>query len=325
MKKFNIFSPFDGGSMGQQSLQKYLDPSQYNYFASEIEYGPMNVTNHHFPNTIQLGDVTKITGADLPKDIFLMMGGSPCQGFSIAGRKKGMVANGRVEITSLEQYMNMVSDGFIFDKKEQSQYLWDYVRIKRETNPHYTFLENVMMRGLNKKWEHLISKELELEPIRINSSLLTAQNRDRLYWTNIPKVTTPEDRNIKLGDIIEGAVAGFGERGILKKGVIKPGETKYHYPGTTRKDYKANCLTKGTRCAYYTDTTGNQHQLTIEQCEVLQGLPIGYTDVLGVCMTDRYKMLGNGWTVPVIEHIFSFIPEFQLEYKNKSVIFEDTI
>lgn len=307
MKKLNIFSAFDGGSMGQQSLQKYLNPSQYNYFASEIEYGPMNVANHNFPKTVQLGDITKITGADLPNDIFLMMGGSPCQGFSIAGRKRGMVGNGRVEITSLEQYMNMVSDGFIFDDKEQSQYFWDYVRIMREVNPQYTFLENVVMKGLNKKWEHLISKELELEPIRINSSLVTAQNRDRLYWTNIPGVTIPENRFIHISEVVPGAIGGAGSRGRLL-----PGNTKHTQYPTTRKDGKANCLTKGGTCRKYTDFAGVTHDLTVEQCEVLQGLPIGYTDVIGVTKTDRMKMLGNGWTVPVIEHIFSFIPEFEL-------------
>jgi site-specific DNA-cytosine methylase len=320
MKKLNIFSAFDGGSMGQQSLQKYLDPSQYNYYASEIEHGPMNVTNHNFPKTVQLGDITKITGADLPKDIFLMMGGSPCQGFSIAGRKKGMVANGRVEITSLEQYMNMVSDGFIFDKKEQSQYFWDYVRIWREVKPHYTFLENVVMKGLNKKWEYLISKELELEPIRINSSLLTAQNRDRLYWTNIPNVTLPENKFIHISEVVPGAVGGAGSRGRLLRG-----NTKHTQYATTRKDGKANCLTKGGTCRRYTDTSGVTHDLTVEQCEVLQGLPIGYTDVIGVTKTQRMDMLGNGWTVPVIEHIFSFIPEFHLEYNEKGVILAETI
>ena len=307
MKKLNIFSAFDGGSMGQQSLQKYLNPSQYNYFASEIEYGPMNVANHNFSNTVQLGDITKITRTTLPKDIFLMMGGSPCQGFSIAGRKKGMVGNGRVEITSLEQYMNMISDGFIFDKKEQSQYFWDYVRIMREVNPHYTFLENVVMKGMNKKWEYLISKELELEPIRINSSLVTAQNRDRLYWTNITGVTIPENKFIHISEVAPGAIGGAGSRGRLI-----PGNTKHTQYSTTRKDGKANCLTKGGTCRKYTDVAGVTHDLTIEQCEVLQGLPIGYTDVIGVTKTDRMSILGNGWTVPVIEHIFSFIPEFEL-------------
>jgi DNA (cytosine-5)-methyltransferase 3A len=325
MKKLNIFSAFDGGSMGQQSLQKYLNPSQYNYFASEIEYGPMNVANHNFPNTVQLGDITKITRTTLPKDIFLMMGGSPCQGFSIAGRKKGMVGNGRVEITSLEQYMNMVSDGFIFDKKEQSQYFWDYVRIMREVNPHYTFLENVVMKGMNKKWEYLISKELGLEPIRINSSLVTAQNRERLYWTNISGVTVPNDLNIMLSDVVQGAVNGYGKSGVAVKGEIKSGDKKYYYPGSVRKDFKANCLTKGGNRRKYVDTAGVVRELTVEHCEVLQGLPIGYTDVIGVTKTDRMDMLGNGWTVPVIEHIFSFIPEFHLEYNEKGVILAETI
>lgn len=300
----NIVSLFDGLSGGQISINKYLNPTEYKWFSSEIEYSSMNVTNHNFPQTVQLGDVSKITGTMLPKDIFMVMGGSPCTDLSIAGSKRGIV------MESLDEYLRLKNEGFKFEG--ESYLFWEYVRILEMTKPEYFFLENVNMTGKNRKWINVISDVLGVQPININSSLLTAQNRDRLYWTNIPGVTVPEDLNIKLGDIIEGAVSGFGKRGILKKGEIKPGEPKYYYPGSTRKDFKANCLTKTTNCAHYTDINGKQHKLSVNQCEVLQGVPVGYTDVIGVTETDRYKMLGNGWTVPVIEHIFSFIPEFEL-------------
>jgi DNA (cytosine-5)-methyltransferase 3A len=300
----NIISLFDGMSCGQIAINEYLSKDEYKWFASEIHYPSMNVTNHNFPQTVQLGDVSKITGTMLPKDVFMVMGGSPCTDLSIAGSKRGIV------METLDEYLKLKKEGFEF--KGESYLFWEFVRIVKMTKPKYFFLENVNMTGKNKKWIKVISDVLGVQPIRINSSLVTAQNRDRLYWTNIPGITTPEDRNIKLGDIIEGAVGGFGKRGVIKKGEIKPGEKKYYYPGSTRKDSKANCLTKGTRCAYYKDTTGNEHKLTIEHCEVLQGVPVGYTNVIGVCKTDRYAMLGNGWTVPVIEHLFSKIPEFEL-------------
>jgi DNA (cytosine-5)-methyltransferase 3A len=249
----------------------------------------------------------------LPKDIFMVIGGSPCQGFSIAGRKKGMVAIDdleTIEVTSLFQYMNLKESGFQFEG--ESYLFWEFIRLIKMTKPKYFLLENVLMKGQNKKWEKIISKELGVEPILINSSLITAQNRERLYWTNITGITIPEDLNIMLSDVVEGAVSGYGKSGVAIKGEIKPGDKKYYYPGSIRKDFKANCLTKGGNRRKYVDTTGVVHELTVEHCEVLQGVPVGYTDVLGVPATERHKMLGNGWTVPVIEHIFSFIPEFEL-------------
>ena len=307
----NIISAFDGMSCGQISINKYTQ--DYKWFASEVHYPSMNVTNHNFPKTVQLGDVSKITGTMLPKDIFMVVGGSPCQGFSIAGRKKGMVAIDdleTIEVTSLFQYMNLKESGFQFEG--ESYLFWEFIRLIKMTKPKYFLLENVLMKGQNKKWEKIISKELGVEPILINSSLLTAQNRERLYWTNIPGITIPEDLNIMLSDVVEGAVSGYGKSGVAIKGEIKPGGKKYYYPGTVRKDFKANCLTKGGNRRKYVDATGVVHELTVEHCEVLQGVPVGYTDVLGVPATERHMMLGNGWTVPVIEHIFSFIPEFEL-------------
>lgn len=304
-----IISLFDGKSCGQLALQKFLANLEYQYIASEIDRPAMNVTNHRFPKTRQVGDVRNFTGKDLKK-IFLLIGGSPCQNFSFAGNHKGMSTKENIQITSLEKYLELKNKGFEFEG--QSYLFWEFVRVLRETKPKYFLLENVKMA---KKWENIISNELGVRPIHINSNLLTAQNRDRLYWTNIPGIGVPEDKGILLGDVVDGAVSGFGTRGRKKKG-----EESYTRYSTIRKDHKSNCLTKGGTCRKYVDGIGEVHSLTVENCEVLQGVPVGYTDVLGVTKTDRYHMLGNGWTIPVIEHIFSFIPEFSSQKVNEKTI-----
>ena len=314
----NIVSLFDGMSCGQISINKYLSPNEYKWFASEIHYPSMNVTNHNFPQTVQLGDVSKITGTMLPKNVYMVMGGSPCQGFSLAGKRKGMVTVENIEVTSLDQYLKLKEEGFEFEG--QSYLFWEFIRVIKMTKPKYFLLENVLMGGQNKKWQHIISKELGVEPIHINSNLVSAQNRDRLYWTNIPGITKPENTYTHISEVVPGAIGGYGTRGRWCKT-----ENKYVMYSTTRKDGKANCLTKSSCGRFAQLNDGSVLPLTINQCEVLQGVPVNYTETIGVTMTDRYQMLGNGWTVPVIEHLFSFIPEFDLEYKNKSVIFEDTI
>ena len=306
MKKspFTIISLFDGMSCGQLALQKFLANLEYQYIASEVDKGAMNVAIKNFPKMKQVGDVRKFTGKDLKK-VFLLMGGSPCQNFSFAGRRKGMVAKDdveNIEVTTLFQYMNLKESGFQFEG--ESYLFWEFVRVLRETKPKYFLLENVKM---NKKWENIISNELGVKPIRINSNLLTAQNRDRLYWTNIPGIGVPENNFTHISEVVPGAIGGWGKRGRKFKG-----DEHYTLVATTRKDAKANCLTKSSCGRFAELNDGSVIPLEIEHCEMLQGVPVGYTETIGVCKTDRHKMLGNGWTVPVIEHIFSFVPEFEL-------------
>lgn len=301
----NILSAFDGMSCGQLAINKYLSKDEYKWFASEVHYPSMNVTNHNFPKTVQLGDVSKITGMMIPKDIFMVIGGSPCQGFSLAGRRKGMVAKDdleNIEVTSLFQYMNLKESGFQFEG--ESYLFWEFIRLVKLVKPKYYLLENVKMA---KRWEKIISKELGVEPIHINSNLLTAQNRDRYYWTNIPGITQPENTFTHISEVVPGAIGGWGKRGRKYKG-----DEYYTLVATTRKDGKSNCLTKSACGRFVELNDGRVIPLTIDQCEILQGVPVGYTETIGVCKTERHKMLGNGWTVPVIEHIFSFIPEFSM-------------
>lgn len=166
-----ILSLFDGMSCGQIALNR-AGISYERYYASEIEENAIKVTQHNYPNTIQLGSVTEINGLELPK-IDLLIGGSPCQSFSNAGNGKG------------------------FDGK--SRLFWEYVRILRECKPKYFLLENVKMK---KEWQDIISNEIGVQPIKINSNLVSAQNRERLYWTNIP-LDILEDRKIFIEDVLD--------------------------------------------------------------------------------------------------------------------------
>lgn len=169
----NVLSLFDGMSCGQVALNK-LGIEYENYFASEIDKHAIQVTQKNYPNTKQIGSVVDVKGSDLPK-IDLLFGGSPCQDLSKAK-----------------------TDGEGL-KGERSGLFWEYLRLLKETKPTYFLLENVVMK---KEWADIISEELGVEPIEINSNLVSAQNRRRMYWTNIPNVGQPKDRCITLGDII---------------------------------------------------------------------------------------------------------------------------
>lgn len=208
----NVLSLFDGCSGGQQALNRIgIVPDKY--FASEIDKYAIQVTMANYPNTIQLGSVVNVDVSTLPK-IDLLCGGSPCQSFSFAGKRKGMSTKDNQEIYTIEHYLQLKSEGFEFEG--QSYLFWEYMRILtdiRKINPDVKFLlENVMMV---EKWERTLSTAIGVEPIMINSALVSAQNRKRLYWTNIyldeqamfePKaclIPQPKDKKILLKDILE--------------------------------------------------------------------------------------------------------------------------
>ena len=276
---FNTLSFFDGMSNGQIALEKNgITPT--NYFACEIDESAIKVTQKNYPNTKQLGDVSKVYAKDLPK-IDLFIGGSPCQSFSSFGNGSG------------------------FDGK--SGLFWEYVRVLKEirqTNPKVLFmLENVNMK---KEWRDIISNELEVEPISFNSNLVSAQNRDRLYWTNI-KFELPKDKNILFSDVLENLpfreipkcfYKNWGNKMRIDKGL------------NWVKNDKANCLT--TKNCHTNQYLLNEDKtlcrlLTAKEYERLQTIPENYTD--SVSNTERFKMIGNGWTVDAIAHIFSFIEQ----------------
>jgi DNA (cytosine-5)-methyltransferase 1 len=207
----NVLSLFDGMSCGQIALNR-LGIKIDNYFASEIDKHAIKVTQANFPNTVQLGDVRNIDLSKLPK-IDLLIGGSPCQSFSFAGKRKGMSTKDSVEIYTLEHYLELKNQGFEFEG--QSYLFWEYVLIKEKVKPTYFLLENVEM-GL--KWEKVLSTAIGVNGIHINSALVSAQNRKRIYWTNIgmkpsglfgfPEsiIEQPKDRGILLRDILESDV-----------------------------------------------------------------------------------------------------------------------
>ena len=169
----NVLSLFDGMSCGRLALDR-LGIEVDQYYAAEIDKYAIQVTQKNWPETIQLGDVTQIKAKDLPK-IDLILGGSPCQGFSFAGKQ------------------------LAFDDP-RSALFFEFVRILKECEPKYFLLENVKMK---KEFLDIISQQVGVEAILINSALVSAQNRQRYYWTNIPGVEQPENRGIVLRDILE--------------------------------------------------------------------------------------------------------------------------
>jgi len=206
----NVLSLFDGLSGGQFALRK-ADIKIDNYYSSEVEERPQWVAKYNFPNTHFIGDVRNIKASDLPT-IDLIIGGSPCQSFSMAGKRNGMTTIDQLEVTTLEQYLELKKDNFEFEG--QSYLFWEYVRLLRELKPKYFFLENVRMA---KNWEDIISRAVGIQPHFFNSSLVSAQNRQRNYWTNInakfdmfgemlPGIEPPADKKIYLKDIIESGV-----------------------------------------------------------------------------------------------------------------------
>ena len=206
-----ILSLFDGMSCGQQALER-AGFKVDNYFASEIDKYAIQVTMANYPNTIQLGSVVNVDGYSLPK-IDLLIGGSPCQSFSFAGKRKGMATKCETEILTLEHYLELKEQGFEFEG--QSYLFWEYMRLLNECKPTYFLLENVEM---GEKWEKVLSKAIGVNGIHINSSLVSAQNRKRIYWTNIGLesaglfgdmesiIKQPKDKGILLKDILESAV-----------------------------------------------------------------------------------------------------------------------
>lgn len=378
----NILSLFDGMSCGRIALER-VGIKVDKYYASEIDKWAIKVSKANYPDIIHVGDVTKLDVKSLPK-IDLLIGGSPCQGFSFAGKQLNF-------------------------NDPRSKLFFEFVRILkelREINPNIKFLlENVRMK---QQYQDVISEALGVQPIKINSALVSAQNRVRLYWTNIPNIIQPEDKRIFLKDIVLTTgdfkyptetrikyIEGRKEMGYTK-GIIEDGEDKapcllasmyknlmHHVINQDmivfgaaqrgrnivdgkRKDYlgapttqiievsnteKSNCLTtvpkdtmicisEATKKGYVEIEDGDFFDYTFPnsktrrgrlmreksncltaakfdfrqyrdnkirfitpiECERLQTVPDNYTS----CVSDsqRYKMLGNGWTVDVIAHIF---------------------
>jgi len=320
----NVLSLFDGLSCGQIALER-AGIKVSNYFASEIDKPAMVVTKYNYPNTVHIGDVRKVSFKDgvlITENgtfevgaIDLLLAGSPCQGFSMAGKQ------------------------LAFDDPRSSLY-FEFERIKKDVNPSYWLLENVKMKQEHKD---VISSRIGVQPVAINSKLVSAQNRYRLYWTNLD-IQPLEDKGVSLVDILQEEV---DEKYYIKAGRLQWlknfGEVKEREGYIAFNPEKAKCLTargepswnctyilqwpRGTNKGGLRALDGKTPSLTTSswpannllldgecvrklmpiECERLQTVPVGYTS----CVSDsqRYKMLGNGWTVDVVAHIFKGIKE----------------
>lgn len=305
-----VLSLFDGICCGHLALERAgikID----SYDAYEIEKNAIKATETNFPDVVQHGDVTIEDFTKYKGKIDLLIGGSPCTNLSMAGNGQGL-------------------------KGSQSKLFYEYARAIKEVQPKYFLLENVIMK---KEWEDIITNILGVEPIEINSSLVSAQNRRRLYWTNIPNVTLPEDKNITLEDILEdiefpnpAAIRGrrLNKATIVGRRLDKNGhrkDTDKTIPITqclevraTNTD-KSNCLTTvdkdnvltplpiGRHPDAFKDNLPFRYYTTKEMCR-LQTVPDDFLNMIPD--SAARKALGNGWTVDVIAHIFSFLPN---EYK----------
>lgn len=274
----NVLSLFDGISCGQVALLRagiQID----RYYASEIDKNAIQVTQTNFPNTIQLGDVRTLTKEMIGDNIDLMTFGSPCTNLSFSGKRDGMVTKEKIKIVTLDQYLSFKESGFAFEG--QSYLFWEAVRLLQDIKPKYFLMENVVMQ---KEWEKVITDTLGVEPIQINSALVSAQNRVRLYWTNIPEVSQPKDKGIKLTDILEtteyiglGVVRGrnipLNKATILGRRINKEGH---------RQDYDKSIPI--IQCIEVRDTNRDKSNCltTVEKDNVLTSLPIGrHLDAFG--------------------------------------------
>lgn len=291
-----VLSLFDGMSCGQIALNQ-LGLKVEKYFASEIKPHAIKCTQHNFPDTIQIGDVCKISykdgilttenGSFEVGKIDLLMGGSPCQGFSRAGKELNF-------------------------NDERSKLFFEYARILKEVDPTYFLLENVKMKT---EYADIITEHLGVSPILINSRLVSAQDRKRLYWTNIKGVEQPKDKNISFQDIAPGWFCGCmrGRRVLNNRRCDYNKNVPIEQYIEIRKDNKTNCLTTvtkdnvavRTKQRFIKRTEIEYRYLTPNEYELLQTVPIDYT--AGISDSARRTMLGEGWTVEVIKHIFKNI------------------
>jgi len=276
----NVLSLFDGMSCGQIALEK-AGIKVNNYYASEIDKFAIKVTKSNYPNTIHLGDVTKIDAKNLPK-INLLIGGSPCQGFSFAGKQLNF-------------------------NDSRSKLFFEFVRLKNELNPTYFLLENVRMK---KEYKEIISNYLGVTPIEINSSNFVAQNRPRLYWANF-KIEKPKEKSYKLEDFLvkdgDESLEKFklSDKAIEYMNRLRNGKPRWNYHKNPLNG-NAACLTANMHKGIpYGVIKEKMRKLTPVECERLQGVPDNYTNF--VSNTQRFRMLGNGWTVNVVEYIFNQI------------------
>lgn len=326
----NVLSLFDGISCGMVALER-LGVKVGKYYSSEIDKDAIKISEKNYKNIIRLGDVTKITKEQISKmdKIDLLLAGSPCQGFSNNGK------------------------GLNFED-ERSRLFFDFINIlelvREFNNPKVEFLlENVVMK---KEWENVITKYVGVKPIKINSKLVSAQNRPRIYWTNIKNVCEPKDKNIKLIDILEDVEIDYIKheglmicKSISENSIklIKNVNGEIRISQGTKKGYivakngdglnlsfalsksrrgrviDSKSSTLDTQCNLCVMHNNKIRRYTLSELEKLQTLPMGYTDA-GISDRKRIKAIGNGWTIDVIAHILKNIKNNEILELDKEEI-----
>jgi DNA-cytosine methyltransferase len=387
----NVLSLFDGISCGQLAFKRlgitFGNEIESNcYLASEVNKYAISVTKKNFPNTIEIGDVRNIhyengvlyknceykseqwcLGEKIANVNFdYLIGGSPCQNFSFAGKMNGMSTKTNEKITTLKRYLELKDQNYEFDG--YSYLFWEYVRLLNEIKPKYFLLENVRMK---KEWREVIDSVLRIEPIEINSALVSAQSRKRLYWigkknknNNYEKIEIPQplDRGLIIKDILDygnlkNEYVPYGVDKRYKRYFDKYNNIPQHFCAYSNKDVSTKTPTitthsgsgsgsgavtsilpicinsksgrNGITGLYATNEVPlyevkngmikiNDNTFPIKlddgyyiirklsplECERLQTLDDNYTDC--VSNNQRYKAIGNGWTVDVIKHILSY-------------------
>lgn len=313
-----VLSLFDGISCGRVALERVGIPVDV-YYASEIDKYAIKIAQNNYPDTIQIGDVTKIDFTQFIGKVDLLMGGSPCQDLSIAGKREGLSG-------------------------ERSGLFYKFVEAKDIIKPKYFLLENNI--GMPEEAYEEISRLMGCYPVEINSALVSAQQRKRYYWTNIKTKTDlalniwtdipqPKDKGIILQDVLQDEGNALEKKSYCllasyngssfphdwlrsQKSMIpvridkmKNASQGYRVYSVRGKSIALNANSGGMGAKtglYKIDLPDGEYivrKLTPVECERLQTLPDNYTE--GVSNNQRYKMIGNGWTVDVIAHIFSFI------------------
>lgn len=283
-----VLSLFDGMSCGRIALDR-AGIKPFNYYASEIDKKAIEIADKNYPQTIQLGDIENWRNWNITKPN-LIIAGSPCQGFSFAGKQLNF-------------------------NDERSKLFFTFIDILKHYKPDYFLLENVKMK---KQWQDVITEYIGVEPVFICSSNFSAQKRKRLYWTNIPDIKEMKQSN--NGDAINHILSGdIGAEMYLNREQIERAKRKHAAQtlstGTrmgrvkfpTPLHEKSKCLNtvriKGDRTMTHVKDSNGIRLLTPNEYEKLQNVPVDYTQ--GVNNNHRYKMLGNGWTIDVIAHIFN--------------------
>lgn len=312
----NVLSLFDGISCGRVALEK-AGIKVDNYFSSEIDETALKIANDNYQQDLKnrLGNVLDVKAEDLPK-IDLLIGGSPCQGFSFAGKQKGASTKCNIEITTLDEYLKLKADGFKFDG--QSYLVWEFVRLLKELKPKHFFLENTRM---SEKWVKVISEALEVESIAIDSKIVSAGLRKRLYWTNIKVEKLEQSENIALKDILESGQTDKSkaycitqhrgnardyfcksqtnlvyEKSTTGKYEVKDGLIKMQFPKSKNPNMMHTFKTKIENGLY------NLRPFTATESARVHGLPDNY--VKAVSEAQGCLAIGNSWTIQVITYFF---------------------